>query len=65
MSKSKKTLAWLVVAILAIPALAIFNDDETNFYLNFFGLAYAYFIVKLAPHILPMWMVEYLTPKDN
>jgi hypothetical protein len=59
MNLKKKIIAWTVFTILAIPALAIFNDDESQFFINALGLAYAYVMIKLAPLFLPAWMIEY------
>ena len=61
MNTTKKIITWIVVTILAIPAILIFNDNEETIYYNFIGLAYAWLMVKISPLFLPTWMIDYLT----
>lgn len=59
MTLKKKIIANFIVLVLAIPAIAIFNDSEEMVWVNFLGLAYTVLMVKIAPFFLPWWVVDY------
>lgn len=67
MTLKKKIIANLIVLMLAIPAIAIFNDSEEMVWVNFLGIAYAVLMVKIAPYFLPTWVVDYFksNPEDE
>jgi hypothetical protein len=59
MSNSKKILAWVLMSILSLPCILIMNCNGDATYLNYIGIAYAYVLYKLAPIVLPKWMIDY------
>jgi hypothetical protein len=61
MSTKKKIIAWTVVTLLAMPAFATLNLDVNHFFINVLGFAYAVGMFRLAPVILPQWMVDYFS----
>lgn len=55
----KKTITWLWITILAIPAIMVFNDDYDMWYINFFGLMYCYLLIKYWSKLTTQWMRDY------
>lgn len=60
MSKRKEIMAQMVVAIIALPAVMIFNDNAATVEYNIIGFAYALVMTKAYRYILPGWIVDYI-----
>jgi hypothetical protein len=59
MTTKQKIIANVAQVLLCIPAIAILNDNEDMWFVNFLGLAYAYAACKYARYFLPKWMIDY------
>ena len=60
MTRTKKIITWIVVTIIAIPALMVANNNYDAVHINFIGLAYCWIMVKIHRYVLPKWMVDYI-----
>lgn len=65
MTLTKKIIFYLTLTVLSLPCIMIFNDAEEMWYINAFGIAYAYGMCKIAPHILPKWFIDYLNEEPE
>lgn len=59
MTPKRKIITWVLMAILALPALMIFNESD-NININLIGFAYACVAFLTVPRVIPSWMLAYL-----
>ncbi len=64
MTLSKKIAAWVVMTLLILPCLVIMNNTPELYYVNILGVGYLWLLAKVAPRVLPRWMLDYINSSD-
>lgn len=60
MTTARKILAWALIALIALPAFMVFNDNAETSYINLIGMAYVFLLARYGGRLLPQWVMECL-----